>query len=92
MKLNTLSEAETTSSAWYLPPYYEGEEDAYIQQSTKMIVNVGGEPGAWMEPVGLDCEIVPCANPMTAGPGMYSRAKCCSRENLWPVQKSKLNS
>ena len=44
-------------------PYYEGEEDAYIQQFTKMIVNVGGEPGAWMEPVGLDCEIVPLCKP-----------------------------
>ncbi|PIE73636.1 MAG: nickel transporter [Deltaproteobacteria bacterium] len=44
-------------------PYYEGEEDAYIQQFTKVIVNAGGEPGAWMEPVGLEAEIVPLAKP-----------------------------
>ncbi len=44
-------------------PYYEAEEDAYIQQSTKVIVNVGGEPGAWSEPVGMAVEIVPLAKP-----------------------------
>ncbi len=44
-------------------PYFEAEEDSYIQQSTKMIVNVGGEPGAWNEPVGLPVEIVPLAKP-----------------------------
>ena len=27
--------------------------------SIKVIVNVGGEPGAWMESVGMDTEIVP---------------------------------
>ncbi len=44
-------------------PYYEAEEDAYIQQNTKVIVNVGGEPGAWNEPVGMPTEIVPLAKP-----------------------------
>lgn len=44
-------------------PYFEPEEDSYIQQSTKVIVNVGGEPGAWMEPIGMDTEIVPMAKP-----------------------------
>ncbi|SHI14816.1 DUF4198 domain-containing protein [Desulfofustis glycolicus] len=44
-------------------PYFEAEEDSYIQQSTKVIVNVGGEPGAWSEPVGLPVEIVPLAKP-----------------------------
>lgn len=42
-------------------PYLEKEEDAYIQQNTKIIVNVGGEPGSWNQPVGLAAEIVPLA-------------------------------
>ncbi len=44
-------------------PYFEAKEDSFIQQVTKVIVNVGGEPGAWNEPVGLDAEIVPFAKP-----------------------------
>jgi len=44
-------------------PYWEGEEEAFLQQHTKMIVNVGGEPGAWNKPVGLAAEIVPLAKP-----------------------------
>ena len=44
-------------------PYFEAEEDSYIKQNTKVIVNVGGEPGAWMEPVGLPTEIVPMCKP-----------------------------
>lgn len=44
-------------------PYFEAEEDAYIKQNTKVIVNVGGEPGAWNEPVGMPTEIVPLAKP-----------------------------
>ncbi len=28
-------------------PYYEEQEDKYIQQITKTVVNVGGLPGAW---------------------------------------------
>ncbi len=44
-------------------PYFEPEEGAYIKQNTKIIVNVGGEPGAWNEPVGLPTEIVPLAKP-----------------------------
>ncbi|PID77146.1 MAG: nickel transporter [Deltaproteobacteria bacterium] len=44
-------------------PYFEEEEGAYIKQNTKVIVNVGGEPGAWNEPVGLPTEIVPLSKP-----------------------------
>ncbi|NLZ17158.1 MAG: DUF4198 domain-containing protein [Desulfobulbaceae bacterium] len=44
-------------------PYYEAEEEAYIKQETKLIINGGGEPGAWMDPVGLAVEIVPLAKP-----------------------------
>lgn len=44
-------------------PYYEGSEDIWMQQVTKMIVNVGGSPTGWDEPVGLPVEIVPLAKP-----------------------------
>ncbi len=40
-------------------PYWEPADSFYIKQNTKVIVNVGGEPGKWMEPVGLPTEIVP---------------------------------
>ena len=38
-------------------PYLEEEEDLYIQQFTKVMVNVGGVPGNWAETVGLPAEI-----------------------------------
>ncbi|WP_240194686.1 DUF4198 domain-containing protein [Desulfobulbus rhabdoformis] len=44
-------------------PYWEEGDGFYIKQNTKVIVNVGGEPGAWHEPVGLPTEIVPLAKP-----------------------------
>ncbi|MFP4071782.1 MAG: DUF4198 domain-containing protein [Desulfovibrionales bacterium] len=44
-------------------PYYEKEEDIYIQQLTKVVLNVGGLPGNWAEPVGLPTEILPLDKP-----------------------------
>jgi cobalt/nickel transport protein len=44
-------------------PYWEEGEGFFIKQNTKVIVNVGGEPGAWMEPVGIPTEIVPLCKP-----------------------------
>ncbi|MCP4722471.1 MAG: DUF4198 domain-containing protein [Desulfobacteraceae bacterium] len=44
-------------------PYWEEGDGFYIKQNTKVIVNVGGEPGVWMEPVGLPTEIVPLCKP-----------------------------
>jgi len=44
-------------------PYFEPEEKAYMQQITKMTLNVGGIPGNWNKPVGLPTEIVPLAKP-----------------------------
>ncbi len=44
-------------------PYWEEGDGFFIKQNTKVIVNVGGEPGAWMEPVGLPTEIVPLSKP-----------------------------
>jgi cobalt/nickel transport protein len=44
-------------------PYYEEKEDIYIQQLTKMMVNVGGVPGNWHQPLGLPAEIAPLDKP-----------------------------
>lgn len=55
-------------------PYYEGGEDKYIQQITKTVVNVGGIPGAWDEPLGLPVEIVPLDKPYANWTGGVFRA------------------
>ena len=44
-------------------PYYEAEEDIYIQQITKVILNVGGAPSNWDQTLGLDTEIQPLNKP-----------------------------
>ena len=46
-------------------PYYAEQEDKYIQQYTKTVVNIGGIPGEWDEPLGLPVEIVPLDKPYT---------------------------
>ncbi len=53
-----------------VPGYYmEKEEDIYMQQITKLIVNVGGAPTIWNEPAGLPCEIVPMIKPYATWAG-----------------------
>jgi cobalt/nickel transport protein len=54
-------------------PYYEKGEDKYIQQFTKMIMNVGGVPGNWAEPVGLPTEILPLNKPYANWTGSVFR-------------------
>ena len=54
-------------------PYLETEEDIYIQQISKVIVNVGGLPGAWNEPVGLPAEIQPLNKPYAMWTGNVFR-------------------
>jgi len=44
-------------------PYFEANEDAYIQQITKSIVNVAGAPTNWDAEIGLKAEIVPLTKP-----------------------------
>ncbi|QOG11821.1 DUF4198 domain-containing protein [Arcobacter sp. FWKO B] len=44
-------------------PYFEKNEDAYIQQITKMVVNVAGLPTNWDAELGLKAEIVPLTKP-----------------------------
>lgn len=50
-------------------PYYEKNEDAYIQQITKMIVNVSGAPTDWDTELGLKAEIVPLNKPYSIWAG-----------------------
>lgn len=54
-------------------PYYEGSEDAYIQQITKMIVNVAGAPTDWDAEIGLPAEIVPLDKPYALWTGNVFR-------------------
>ncbi|WP_337228823.1 DUF4198 domain-containing protein [Proteus faecis] len=44
-------------------PYYEKSEGAYIQQITKVMVNVAGLPTDWDKTYGLKAEIVPLTKP-----------------------------
>jgi len=55
-------------------PYYEAQEDKYIQQITRTMVNIGGIPGAWDEPMGLPVEIVPLDKPYANWVGGVFRA------------------
>jgi len=50
-------------------PYHE-EGEGYIQQFTKTIVNRGGAPTDWKEPVGLPAEILPLVKPYALYAGM----------------------
>ncbi|MCI5078632.1 DUF4198 domain-containing protein [Oricola sp.] len=44
-------------------PYYEESEDLYIQQVTKAYLNRNELPTDWMEPQGLETEILPLNRP-----------------------------
>lgn len=45
-------------------PYYEKAEDKYIKQYTRTMINVGGVPGAWDQPLEeLPVQIVPLDKP-----------------------------
>lgn len=44
-------------------PYYDEISDEYIQQYTKMVVNVVGPPSDWDKDLKLDAEIVPLTKP-----------------------------
>jgi len=60
---------------FYLIPsvYYEPAEGAYMQQITKMIVNVAGAPTDWDTEVGLPAEIVPLDKPYALWTGNVFR-------------------
>lgn len=44
-------------------PYYEKSEDLWMQQCTKIIVNIAGIPSDWDSNIGLPAEIEPLAKP-----------------------------
>jgi cobalt/nickel transport protein len=50
-------------------PYYEANEEAYIQQITKVVVNVAGAPTDWDADLGLKAEIVPLTKPYSIWTG-----------------------
>jgi len=50
-------------------PYYEGSEDVYIQQFTKVIINVAGAPTDWDVELGLPAEIMPLTKPYSVWTG-----------------------
>lgn len=58
--------------------YFEKEEGLYMQQITKLILNVGGVPGNWADPVGLPCEIVPLIKPYGLWTGNVFKAQVLS--------------
>jgi len=54
-------------------PYYEAEEESYIQQITKMVVNTAGFPTDWDAEIGLPAEIVPLDKPYALWTGNVFR-------------------
>jgi len=54
-------------------PYYEKEEDCYIQQITKAVINTAGFPTDWDAEVGLPAEIVPLDKPYALWTGNVFR-------------------
>ncbi len=50
-------------------PYYEANEDIYIQQITKTVINVAGVPTDWDSELGLKAEIVPLTKPYSIWEG-----------------------
>lgn len=54
-------------------PYFEASEGAWMQQCTKIIVNVAGLPTDWSEELGLPVEIVPLDKPYALWTGNVFR-------------------
>ncbi len=54
-------------------PYFEKEEDCYIQQIAKMVVNTAGFPTDWDTEMGLPAEIVPLDKPYALWTGNVFR-------------------
>lgn len=44
-------------------PYFEANEDGYIQQFTKVVINAAGAPTDWDAELGLPAEIIPLDKP-----------------------------
>ncbi len=55
-------------------PYYEAEEDKYIQQITRTSINVGGAPGSWDAPLGCRSRSCHSTNPTPTGSVVFFAA------------------
>jgi cobalt/nickel transport protein len=71
-------------------PYLEKEEDKYIQQFTKMVMNIGGVPGNWDRPLGLVAEIQPLNKPYANWVGGVFRGIVLSKGKPVPFAKIEL--
>lgn len=60
-------------------PFLETTEDKYIQQYTKLVMNVGGVPTIWDKDVGLPAEIRPLNKPYANWPGGVFRGVVLSK-------------
>ena len=60
-------------------PFLETTEDKYIQQYTKLVMNVGGVPTIWDKDVGLPAEIRPLNKPYANWPGGVFRGLVLSK-------------
>ncbi|HDI60133.1 MAG TPA: DUF4198 domain-containing protein [Desulfobacteraceae bacterium] len=69
-------------------PYFEKEEDSFIQQITKVVVNTGGFPTDWDAPVGLPAEILPLDKPYALWTGNVFRGVVLSEGK--PVPNAKI--
>ena len=54
-------------------PYFESEEDSYIQQITKLVINAAGVPTDWNAELGLPAEIIPLDKPYALWTGNVFR-------------------
>ena len=54
-------------------PFHEDSEDIYIQQFSKVMINVGGVPGNWDETLGLPAEIAALNKPYANWTGSVFR-------------------
>ncbi|AIR91496.1 DUF4198 domain-containing protein [Pseudomonas cremoricolorata] len=68
-------------------PYLEAEEGLYIQQFTKLVINVGGVPGNWSEPQDLPVEIQPLSKPYANWTGGVFRARVLADGKPVPFAK-----
>ncbi len=65
-------------------PYLETEEDAFIQQITKVVINNAGLPTDWDAEVGLPAEILPLDKPYALWTGNTFRGVVLSEDEPVP--------
>jgi cobalt/nickel transport protein len=62
-------------------PYYEAADEEYIQQYTKMILNVGGVPGNWLNQSVFPPKSFPWINLTPFGPEEFFAVLLCLMAN-----------